>query len=323
MVESHISEDANLATEAEGSSQSILQSNLLAHAPTGTNRDWCQFEAQVKVQPVVHPLANFQHIAMNSRFRCPNCGALHDGQVDRCPSCSFGTRAYRLLESRLDEFERRVAALESAIGVGEKEVARARSAPRKAGKHARFIEVAILLGSPIAMLFGAHYFLMTVVGELKPQHMLIASVAIPLPFGFLVASGGLHRFTLWLLGSIALAFVSALGMNVVSTLMHGSDVLPGSAQERWEFMTYVASIALSHAAGLILGVMFWQFVTRTDVSPNRTRWQYRVARFLVGRHYDADLAHRATIELLRIARMLVALAAIAGSFYSGWLRYQA
>ena len=260
---------------------------------------------------------------MNDRFRCPDCGELHDGPVDRCPSCGFDSRAYRLLESRLDEFERRVAASESAIGVGEKELVRARSAQRKAGKHAQLVEVAILLGLPIAMLFIAHYVLMVVVGELKPQHMLIASVAIPLPFGFLVASGGLHRFTSWLLGSIALAFVSALGMNVVSTWMHGSDVLPGSAQERWEFMTYVVSIALSHAAGLMLGVMFWLFVTRGDVSRNRARWQYRVARFLVGRHYDADQAHRATIELLRIARMLVALAAIAGSFYTGWLRYRA
>lgn len=260
---------------------------------------------------------------MNNRFRCPSCGELHDGAVDRCPSCGFGSRDYRFLESRLDEFERRVAALESAIGVGQKEVARARSAPQKARKYARFVEVTVLLCLPIAILLIAHSILMVVVGELKPQHMLIASVAIPLPFGFLAASGGLHRFTSWLLGSIALAFVGAIGMNVVSTLMHGSDVLPGSAQERWEFMTYVVSIALSHAAGLMLGLMFWQFVTRGDVLRNRASWQYRVARFLVGRHYDADRAHRATIELLRIARMLAALAVIAGSFYSGWLRYRA
>lgn len=259
---------------------------------------------------------------MNNRFRCANCGELHEGPVNRCPSCGSDSRAYRLLESRLDEFERRVAALESAIGVGEKEVALARSAPRKVRKYAQFVEVAILLGLPVAMLFVAHSILMLVVGDLKPQHMLIASVAIPLPFGFLAASGGLHRFTSWLLGSIALAFVSALGMNVVSMLMHGSDVLPGSAQERWEFMTYVTSIALSHAAGLMLGMMFWQSVTRGDASRSRTRWQYRVARFLVGRGFDADQSHRAAIELLRIARMLAALAAIAGSFYSGWLRFR-
>lgn len=219
---------------------------------------------------------------MNNRFRCPNCGELRDVPVVHCLSCGFDSGAHRFLESRLDEFEHRVAALESAIGVGEMEVARARSAPRKARKSAQFTEVAVLLGLPIAILLAAHSILMVVVGELKPQHMLIASVAIPLPFGFLVASGGLHRFTSWLLGSITLAFISAIGMNVLSALMHGIDVLPGSAQERWEFMTYVVSIALSHAAGLMLGVIFRQTVTRGDVSHNRTRVQYRVAGFLVG-----------------------------------------
>jgi hypothetical protein len=128
---------------------------------------------------------------------------------------------------------------------------------------------------------------------------------------------------LWLLGSFALGLAATLGMNVVSTAMHGSNLLPQSAQERWEFGTYLASIALSHAAGLILGVVFWQWVTRGDVLLSRARWQYRVARFLVGRHYDPERAHRAAVEFVSIARMLIALAAIAGSVYSGWLRLRA
>jgi len=39
----------------------------------------------------------------------------------------------------------------------------------------------------------------------------------------------------------------------------------------------------------------------------------------MGKHYEAEQRHRAAIALLRIARMLAALAALAGSIYSGWL----
>ncbi|MBI2747823.1 MAG: hypothetical protein HYX43_00410 [Burkholderiales bacterium] len=230
---------------------------------------------------------------------------------------------FRLLEARLDETEQRLAALEAAIGVGNLDVTGARHATRKAERRARIAEVAVLCGLPVMMLFVTHYFLMIFFGELNPRHMLIAAVAMPLPFGFLIASGGLRRLTLWLLGSVVLALVATLGMNVVSALMHGDSIFPQTTHEIWEFITYAVSIGLSHAAGLILGLTFWQFVTRVEVSRNRARWQYRLARFLVGRHYDAQQGHRAAVTLLRIARMLVALAAIAGSVYSGWLRFRA
>ena len=181
----------------------------------------------------------------------------------------------------------------------------------------------MLCGLPVMMLFGAHYFLMSLFDGLNPRHMLIAAVAIPLPFGFLLASGGLRRLTPWLLCSVVLALFATLGMNVVSALMHGDYIFPHTSYELSEFITYAVSIGLSHAAGLILGLIFWQSVTRIEAARNRARWQYRLAQFMVGRHYDAEQGHRAAVTLLRIARMLVALAAIAGSVYSGWLRFLA
>jgi hypothetical protein len=256
-------------------------------------------------------------------FQCPVCREVIGSSADRCPSCGFDTRAFRLLQARLDETERRLVALETAIGVGDRNVTGARHVAHKGKRRARVMEVAVLCGLPVMMLFVAHYFLMSLFGGLNPRHMLIAAVAIPLPFGFLIASGGLRRLTLSLLCSVLLALVATLGMNVVSALMHGDDIFPNTSHELWEFMTYAVSIGLSHAAGLILGLIFWQSVTRVEVLRNRARWEYRLARFLVGRHYDAERGHRAAVTLLRIARMLVALAAIAGSVYSGWLRFLA
>ena len=257
------------------------------------------------------------------KFQCPACGEVISSSADRCPSCGFDSRAFRLLGARLDETEQRLATIETAIGVGNRDVALARHVTRKVERYAHFAEVAVLCGLPVMMLFVTHYLLMIFFGELNPRHMLIAAVAMPLPFGFLIASGGLRRLTHWLLGSVVLALVATLGMNVVSGLMHGDNIFPKTMHEIWEFITYTGSIGLSHAAGLILGLTFWQSVTRVEVSRNRARWQYRLARFLVGRHYDAEQAHRAAVILLRIARMLIALAVIAGSVYSGWLRFRA
>ena len=181
----------------------------------------------------------------------------------------------------------------------------------------------MLMALPVTMLFVAHYLLMILSGGLNPRHMLVAAVAIPLPFGFLIASGGLGRLTVWLLCSAVLALVATLGMNALSALMHGDYVFPHTSHELWEFMTYAVSIALSHAAGVIFGLIFWQYVTRVEVTRSQARWQYRLARFLVGRHYDAEQGHRAAVTLLRIMRVLFALGAIAGSVYSGWLRFRA
>ena len=256
-------------------------------------------------------------------LQCPACGEVIGSSANRCPSCGFDTHAFRLLEARLDEAERRLVALETAIGVGDGHVTGVRHVERKAERRGRILEVAMLCGLPVMLLLVAHYFLMSLFGALNPRDMLIAAVAIPLPFGFLIASGGLRTPTLWLLCSPMLALVATLGMNMVSAQMHGDDIFPQTSHELWEFMTYAVSIGLSHAAGLILGLIFWQSVTRVEVSRNRARWQYRLARFLVGRHYDAEQGHRAAVTLLRIARMLVALAAIAGSVYSGWLRFLA
>ena len=259
---------------------------------------------------------------MTNVTRCLACGELVDKSAERCGSCGADFPGFRLLQLRADAFEHRLAALETAIGVGERQLTLARRLTHKVTRHEHIVEVAVLGAMPVAILFVVHYLLMTISGELNARQMLIAAVAIPLPFGFLVAAGGLKRLTLWLLGSLALALVATLGMNLVSTLMHSGDVFPHSRDEAWEFVTYMVSIALSHAAGLILGLVFSQVVTRREILRDRARWQYRLAHFLVGRHYDAEHGHRAAVELLRIARLLVALAAIAGSVYSGWLRFR-
>lgn len=260
---------------------------------------------------------------MMKKSHCPVCGEDLGPSADRCPSCGADSRVFRLLEARLDETEQRLAALETAIGVGNRDVTHARHVTHKVERRGRIAELAVLGGLPVVLLFVVHYVLMIVFGELNPRLMLIAAVAIPLPFGFLMASRGLPRLTLWMLSSAGLALVATLGMNVVSTLMHGDNIFPQTAHEISEFTTYAVSIGLSHAAGLILGITFRQSVTRVEVSRNRARWQYRLARYLVGKHYETEQRHRAAVTLLRIARMLAALAAIAGSVYSGWLRFRA
>ena len=55
-------------------------------------------------------------------LQCPSCADGIDSSADRRPSCGFDTHALRLLRARLDETEQRLAALETAIGVGDRNV---------------------------------------------------------------------------------------------------------------------------------------------------------------------------------------------------------
>lgn len=225
------------------------------------------------------------------------------------------------LRVRLDELEQRLGALELSIGAGDVPAALAWDAGRAGARRPRMLEIAVLTGTPLVLLWLAHWLIMAWFGHLNARAMLSASVAIPLPFGFLAAAGGLQRPKTWFLASIVVGFVATVGMHLVSVLMQMSELIPASAHDAHEFLTHMACITLSFAAGLSLGLAFWQYVTRRDAARSHARWQYRVASFLVAGHFDAEHAHRATVELLRIMRVVTALAAIAGSIYSGWLRF--
>ena len=219
------------------------------------------------------------------------------------------------------DVERRVAALEQAVGIGDPHAGWALRQPAASGGGR--LEVALLLAGPVLLLWLAHYLLIIVFSRLSPLVLLAASVLVPLPFGFLASARGLPRLGLWFVLAFVLALAATLGMSVVTAAVDGSAVLPQNRRDVIELAQFSCSIALSFATGLILGRMFWHRNTLQAETGRRAAWAYRLARRLVGARYSAEQAHRAAASLLGIMRMVMALATITASVYSGWQKFSA
>jgi hypothetical protein len=221
---------------------------------------------------------------------------------------------------RIAESERRITALEQAVGIGEPNLAYVDGPALSPSSRRQGAEFIALFGLPILLLLLAHYLLIIVFSNLSPLYLLAASILIPLPFGFLISARGLPHQRLWFLVSILIALIATLGMSAVTARVDGSDFLPQSRRDWLELIEFTLCIALSLSTGIILGNVFWRGVLRAGFS-KRAGWPYRIARFLVGNRYAADQAHRAAASLLGLMRLIAALATIAGSVYSGWQRF--
>lgn len=222
---------------------------------------------------------------------------------------------------RIAETERRIAALEQAVGIGDPNRGLADAPVRFDQGRGQSAELIALFVLPIVLLLLAHYLLIIVFSNLSPMYLFAASVILPLPFGFLVSARGLARLPLWFAASIQMALMATLGMSAITALVDGSDVLPQNRRDLIELVEFTICIALSYSTGIILGKVFWRRMTLRESTGNRAGLPYRIARRLVGHRYNPEQAHRAAATLLGILRLFAALATIVGSVYSGWQRF--
>ena len=220
---------------------------------------------------------------------------------------------------RWADAERRIGALEQAVGIGDPHAGMV--APTASGSNGGLLEAVTLAALPVILLLVAHYFLIIVFSHLSPLYLLAASVLLPLPFGFLVSARGQQRLPLWLALAFCLALAATLGMSAVTAIVDGTALLPQNRRDWIELAEYTSSIGLSYASGILLGRIFWRRMTLHEETARRAGWPYRIARKLVGQRYTPDQAHRAAASLLGLMRMVMALATIVGSVYSGWQKF--
>jgi hypothetical protein len=173
---------------------------------------------------------------------------------------------------------------------------------------------------PSLLLVLAH-LLVTIVLDLSPLSLRLASIVIPLLFGLIAYP--LHKVSMN--GALVLAFstaaVSVVSMLTVTGLHDGVPILPGPWVEWREVIEYGASILLAFVSGNILGVLLFQVlppILAQGGKPNAAA--YRIAR-LLGQHVgEEQLRRRARLiqDLMQTAGPLVGVAATAiGSLYAG------
>ncbi|MDO8979467.1 MAG: hypothetical protein Q7V17_09580 [Afipia sp.] len=173
---------------------------------------------------------------------------------------------------------------------------------------------------PAVLLVAAHV-IVTIVLNVSPLYLRIASVLIPLPFGFAIFAVQKVGYRGAALVGIITALLSVFCMLTVTGLNDHVPILPASWIEWREVLEYSASIALAFLTGNILGILMLQLlassVTQGD-KPNAAA--YRAARLLGPYVGEDQLRRRARIiqELMRTAGPLIGiLSTAAGSIYAG------
>lgn len=246
---------------------------------------------------------------------CPFCGEGVKDDVLVCKTCSRDLRLVRpvMLEVRelvieLEKLRRNLDRVGASLG--------------RARAPLRYFAVAGLLYVlvPTVLLVAAH-IVVTIMLNISPLYLRIASFIIPLPFGL-----GLHLFHKVgfrgaLLTGVITAALAVLCMLTVTGINDNVPILPGPWVEWREVIEYSASIALAFGTGNILGILLLQFLHNTMIQTSKPNpAAYRLAR-LLGQHVgEEQLRRRAKViqDLMRTAGPLAGAAGTAiGSIYAG------
>jgi hypothetical protein len=173
---------------------------------------------------------------------------------------------------------------------------------------------------PSFLLVAAH-FLITFEFDVSPVYLRVASMLIPLPFGFALATSESIGFRGALPLSIATSALSISSMLSVTGYLDAVSIVPSNWLEWRETLQYGTSIALAFVAGNIFAILVFHILPRafsTRGKPNAAA--YWLAS-LLGRHVGKEaLRRRARLvqDVLRTIGPLIGFVATAsGSVYAG------
>jgi hypothetical protein len=248
-------------------------------------------------------------------MECPFCNETIKDETIACKSCS---RDLRFVRPALLEIQQLVSELDSLTH----SLNRARNTLSRLSNPQRYYLVhlaAYVL--PIAILLVSAHILVTIVLDVMPLYLRLASITIPLLFG--IASVPINKLgwlgALLVGGSTAIISVSL--MLAITGLNDNVPIIPTSTVEWREVAEYVASITLAFLSGNILGTIVFRLLPSTLAQGGKPNsGAFAVAR-LLGEHVgEEQMRRRARViqELLQTAGPLVGAAAgMAGSLYTG------
>ena len=190
-------------------------------------------------------------------MECPFCAETIKDEAVVCKHCS---RDLRVVRPVIIEIEKIVIELDAL----QRELDQHQCAHRAVCPPVRYYGVHSLayVLIPVIFLVAAH-ILVTIILNITPLYLRLASVLIPLPFGFLIyahqKSGGVVPS---LVGFLTAA-IAVTCMLAVTGINDNVPIVPGPWVEWREVIEYTASIALAFVTGNILGFLIVDVLPKT------------------------------------------------------------
>ena len=248
-------------------------------------------------------------------MECPFCAEGFNEEALACKNCG---RDLRLVRPMIEQNVALVAQIETL----QLQIDRARAALERATSPATFwlFHSAIYLLAPFILLITAH-FVIIIVLDISPLYLRLASILIPLPFGFALVWFSHHSIRLSIVAGILTGLLSVGAMLTVVAFVDKVPILPESSRDWRETLEYVASIALANVTGSVIAVLARRLLPRTlDARGAPSPVAMTLAR-IVGRHVGAQALRRRAQTIQdnfgTIATAGAAVAAGAGSIYTG------
>jgi len=248
-------------------------------------------------------------------MECPFCAETIRNEAIACKHCSRDLRVARPVIAEIQEIVSELDGLRRELDHVSRKLDRISHPFRTALTYAGAY---VLI--PVALLVAAHV-LVTIVLNVTPLYLRLASIIIPLPFGLAIHAREKIGIRDTLLVGTMTATIAILCMLTVTGVNDDVPIMPGPWIEWREAIEYAVSIALAFVTGNILGSLIFQIVPKIMAGGGKPNaLAYSMARAL-GQHVgEEQLRRRARIiqDLLVTAGPLGGVVVTAGgSLYAG------